>query len=110
MNPTYAKAYENLAWLRATCPDRSLQNGIIAVALAKKARFLSTEGNAILYDIMAAAYASQGNYDNAIRYQLLAIESIDTELAASLKIRLNLYREGKAYQEQSSNRFLGARS
>jgi tetratricopeptide (TPR) repeat protein len=107
LNPKYIKAYENLAWLRATCPDANLRDGIMAVSLAKKARFLRPEGTPALYDILAAAYASQGRHGQAIKYQELAIESTsEQEQQRNFQQRLDLYRNGERYEEAGLNRFL----
>ncbi len=107
LNPKYIKAYENLAWLRATCPDDELRDGIMAVALARKVRFMQPEGTSTLFDIMAAAYASSGSYNEAIRYQQLAIETeSNPQDLSNMEVRLNLYKESTLYRETISNRFL----
>jgi len=107
LDPRYRKAYENLAWLRATCPDASLRDGSLALSLAKKAYFLRGTGTPGLYDIMAAAYASQGRYEMAIKYQQLAIETAGKEIAnKEFEKRLALYKSDTAYQESGGNRFL----
>ena len=105
LNPKYAKAFEHLAWLRATCPEERLRDGAIALVLAKKARFLSPDGNANLFDIMAAAYAALGNYDNAVRYQQLAIAAQNNQ-SPPRQEKLDLYENGKAYRDTVANRFL----
>ncbi|MEX0940955.1 MAG: tetratricopeptide repeat protein, partial [Pseudomonadales bacterium] len=107
LNPKYIKAYENLAWLRATCPDATLRDGVLAVSLAKKARFLRPAGTPALYDILAAAYASQGRHNQAVKYQELAIESTsEQEQRRHFKQRLDLYKKGGIYEDADQNRFL----
>jgi tetratricopeptide (TPR) repeat protein len=105
LDPAYAKAFEHLAWLRATCPDENLRDGQIAVTLAKKARFLTPKADSRIYDIMAAAYATSGNYENARQYQQLAIESAKSQSSTRLK-KLDLYQRGEAFEDQGGNRFL----
>ncbi len=110
LNPKYIKAYENLAWLRATCPVDELRDGIMAVTLARKARFLQPEGTSTLYDIMAAAYASTGSFDDAVRYQQLAIETAREKPASltPLQMRLQMYQDSTGYRDPGGNRFLGS--
>lgn len=106
LNADYVKAYENLAWLRATCPDNALRDGQAALALARKARFLREEGTPGLYDILAAAHAAIGSFENAVRYQELAIESSrDSVERNAFEERLRLYREATIYREAGGNRF-----
>ena len=106
LDAQYHKAYENLAWLRATCPDEGLRDGIMAIALAKKARFLQPEGTSGLFDILAAASATAGKYDQAIRYQQLAIETAEESSdTAPMQQRLELYEEGSIYLDNQVNRF-----
>lgn len=105
LNPEYRKAFESLAWLRATCPVDSLRDGVMAIALAKKARLLAPEGTPTLFDTMAAAYAAAGRFEEAVRYQELAIDYAPE--TGGFEARLDLYRGGSQYLEQeTSNRFL----
>lgn len=105
LNPKYIKAYENLAWLRATCPDNELRDGIMAIALARKVRFMQPEGTSTLFDIMAAAYASSGSYEDAIRYQELAIETAPGKTSELIQ-RLDLYQDSSLYRDDGGNKFL----
>jgi tetratricopeptide (TPR) repeat protein len=109
LNPDYIKAYENLAWLRATCPDSNLRDGIMAVALAKKARFLVPDGTPTLYDIFAAAYAEQGSHEKAVQYQQLAIDTAKRDTQRStFQRRLDTYRTGGTWSDHGGNRFLSS--
>jgi len=106
LDPKYHKAYENLAWLRATCPVESLRDGIMAIALAKKARFLQPAGTSGLYDILAAASAAAGKYDDAVRYQQMAIETAEQATETSpMQQRLELYERQDIYLDETINRF-----
>jgi len=105
LNPDYLKAYKNLAWLRATCPDPALRDGKAAVALAKKARFLMSRGTADLYEILAAAHATAGQLDDAVRYEELAIEAAPRH-ATAMSERLQRYKRGQSWNDAGGNRFL----
>ena len=57
----------NLAWLLATSQDASLRNGLKAVELAKQADRLVGGTNTLVLRTLAAAYAENGEFANAIR-------------------------------------------
>ncbi len=57
----------NLAWLLATSPDASLRNGPKAIELAKQADRLVGGTNTLVLRTLAAAYAENGEFANAIR-------------------------------------------
>ena len=57
----------NLAWLLATSQDASLRNGPKAVELAKQADRLVGGTNTLVLRTLAAAYAENGEFANAIR-------------------------------------------
>lgn len=94
-------AYEDEAWLLATCPDPAIRNGAKAVQLAQAA--LKLADKASLHDTLAAAYAEAGQFDEAVREQSRAIELAKTEAqdgaAAAWSARLDLYRAHMPFHE-----------
>ena len=60
--PGADEAANNLAWLLATCPDRSLRDGARAIALARQASQHSHDQNPVILGTLAAAYAETGNW------------------------------------------------
>jgi tetratricopeptide (TPR) repeat protein len=70
VNPKHPGAYNNLAWLLATCKDASYRNSERAVRYAQKAVELAEKGKdselAEYYDTSAAAYAEAGYFDKAV--------------------------------------------
>jgi len=107
LNPKYFKAYENLAWWRATCPQEKYRDGELAISLAKRARFLREGDDIGLWEVLAAAYARAGKYDDARKYMELSIENTKGKRSISeLQKRLKLYEAGKEYSDEVSNRFL----
>jgi len=53
-------------------------------------------------DTLAAAYARAGNFKEAIHWQERALENpqLSPEVQNRMRARLQLYRDGKAYQEE----------
>src|SRR5262249_17786255 len=73
LNSTSADAYRSLACLQATCPDARFRDPQQAVAAAESAAKLSPQGDCFVLDALGAAYASAGNFDQAVRVQKQAL-------------------------------------
>ncbi|MEM8678439.1 MAG: tetratricopeptide repeat protein [Planctomycetota bacterium] len=72
--PAEMVASHGLAWLLATCPDERLRDGARAVTLAQKACKKVDYEDGDRLDTLAAAYAEQGNFEEAVRWQRKSIE------------------------------------
>lgn len=94
------RALNSLAWLRATCPEPEIRNGTEAVELALKACELCDWKDWGIIDTLAAAYAEQGDFDRAIKYQKQVLEigksSNDYD---KIKQHLVLYEQHRPYRE-----------
>ena len=101
-NPKYAAAYDSLAWLMATCPDGRYRDGKRAVDLAEKA-WKSRETAARL-DILAAAYAEVGRFQEAVNTQEKAITKVKQEgrekALPEYEKHLSSYKSGKPWREK----------
>jgi tetratricopeptide (TPR) repeat protein len=104
-DPRLAGAKLQLAWVLATAEDDTVRDGAEAVRRAEDVRSEFGDGHARLLDVLAAAYAEAGRFDDACR-----MASIGIGLAASnglaehlepFRARLVLYRLGKPYREAS---------
>jgi tetratricopeptide (TPR) repeat protein len=93
VNPENAMAYNNLAWLRATCPVAELRNGKEAVDAATKACALDNWQDANSVDTLAAACAEAGDFERAIEYQkkAMGMEGNSKTALADMQSRLSLY-------------------
>ena len=93
----------NLAWLLATSPDASLRNGPKAVELAGQADRLVGGTNTLVLRTLAAAYAENGEFENAVRtarsaMQLARMHGEDS-LTADLDQQIALYQLGMPYRD-----------
>ncbi len=95
-------AYNNRAWLWATCPDARYRDGKRSVDSATKACEITEWKEALLLDTLAAAYAEAGDFDAAVKWQLRA-NALDANAGDKAKGlgRLKLYEEKKPYRESN---------
>jgi TPR repeat protein len=99
-------SYNGMAWFLAVCQDPKYQNGKKAVEYAQKAISLDNT-NWEFYDTLAAAYARNGKYKEAIDSQEKAIMLLtktnskqDDKNMLDSRMRLNLYKSGKPYTQE----------
>ena len=64
--PGAPRALVELAWLRATAPESDLRDVGRAITLAERARSLYGDTHPVVLDTLAAAYAADGRFDEAI--------------------------------------------
>lgn len=128
-NRNHPFARSQLAWLLATCPDSRVRNGTQALTLARALPEMSGGMSSRAYDILAAASAEAGHYDEAVSNAQIAVDmakrrlerrnppsvrpvpaesATDTfsqsntgpeETLAALEQRLSLYRQRQPYRE-----------
>ena len=101
-NPTSGEMHNACAWLLAVCPKDSIRNGRRAVELAQKACILSNWKQWNDIGTLAAAYAEAGDFEQAIKYEIQAINT-DGITAAGIKgeqNRLKLFKEHKPTHER----------
>ena len=96
----HSRAYQNAAWLMATCPEAKYRNPSLALAAAKKAIELDGEKTSATLDTLAAATAASGNHPKAAEIQQMAVRMavIDSE-KQELNQRLSLYQKGVEYRQ-----------
>jgi tetratricopeptide (TPR) repeat protein len=93
--PARAEALQAEAQLLAGCPDPQLRDGKKAVEAALKS--ISYKDGPAQRDVLAAAYAQAGRFDDAAREEAKAIELVKTggpDDAAAYRQKLELYRRG----------------
>jgi tetratricopeptide (TPR) repeat protein len=102
-DPNWDEAHRSLAWLEATCPDAQFQNPKKAIVAAEMAARLGTPGDYLILDTLAAAYASDGQFDKAIEVQQKAIAGAPPESMSAFEQRLSLYRIGRPFRNVSAS-------
>jgi len=101
--PNSIPTLTNLAWLLATSQDGSLRNGAKAIDLARQADRLVGGADTRVLRALAAAYAENGEFANAIRtarsaMQLTRMHGEDS-LTTDLDEQIRLYQLGMPYRE-----------
>jgi tetratricopeptide (TPR) repeat protein len=92
-------AYDNIAWLLATCPDADFRDGPKAVDYATKACKMLSWTDSSKVSTLAAACAEAGQFDAAIKWenQYLQFPKLSDADVATAKKRLELYTAHKAF-------------
>ncbi|MFO0946024.1 MAG: FG-GAP-like repeat-containing protein [Planctomycetota bacterium] len=101
-DPTFQ---QSLAWTLATHPEASNRNGIEAVQLAKSIARSPNGRRAVVFDVLAAAYAEAGNFkaavDTANQAILLAEQEQKPDLANDIRGRLELFQKNQPYRQSA---------
>ena len=104
VDPEYGDAQNNLAWVLATHPDKRVRNGNEAVRLAELAVKAKRGAAPGLLDTLAAAYAEDHRFEDAVTIARRAIEQAQAggqlKLAAGIKSRLQLYEAGRPFRDK----------
>jgi tetratricopeptide (TPR) repeat protein len=99
LKPDWIPAVASLAWLLATAPEPTIRDPDRALRFAERAADLTEHRDASALDILAAAYASAGRFDEAVATCDRALtRNPDPALARSIRARQELYRQHQAYR------------
>ncbi len=105
IQPDNGNAMSNLAWVFATSPDDSLRDGAKAVQLAEQAMHISGGRIPIIFRTLAAAYAENGRFSEAIQTAQRGIELANSRgnsgLATELQSSIVLYQERQPLRDPS---------
>jgi tetratricopeptide (TPR) repeat protein len=91
------------AWILATHPDAEERDPERALEMAERAVELAPRPIAGLFDTLAAAHASAGQFDKAVeaaeRGVLIAQNQRDIRTASAIRSRIDLYRKRQPFSE-----------
>lgn len=97
----FAMPLNNLAWLRAACPDSIHRDGVEAVKLATRACELTAWKNGDYIDTLAAAHAETGDFDKAIEFQKQALKfpEFEKKHGSNARRQLELFAQKKPIRD-----------
>jgi spermidine synthase len=81
------------AWLLATAPEPGLRDGGEALRFAEQGRERLGEAHPEVLAVLAAAHAERGEFDEAVRWQRLAVARAPLARAADYQAGLALYEK-----------------
>jgi tetratricopeptide (TPR) repeat protein len=105
LQPNDVLALSDLAWVLATWPEASVRNGAQALELAQRANQLTGGQDPMILRVLAAAYAEDGQFAEAVANARQAIQLADSQsngaLADMLRSHLKRYQAGSSIREPS---------
>ncbi|MFQ5731379.1 MAG: tetratricopeptide repeat protein [Planctomycetaceae bacterium] len=99
LDAKFVRAYNNLAWIMATCRTGKHRDGKQAVEYAMKACEMTNFQEAGTLDTLAAALAESGRYDDAVKRASEAAALADDSKKKAILRRLVLYKARKPFRE-----------
>ena len=106
LEPDHAYALSDLAWLLATWPEASIRDRSRALELARRADQLSGGQDPLLLRTLAAAYAENAQFGEAVRTARRALElaaaSPDSGLGDALRLQLKQYEAGTPFRDYAA--------
>jgi Flp pilus assembly protein TadD len=96
--PEDTKLLHALAWILATAPDGGVRDGGEAVSMARRLVTLKGGDDPIALDVLAAAYAAAGRFEEAeARARRAAVLAEGAPVAGEIEARLELYEKRRPY-------------
>jgi tetratricopeptide (TPR) repeat protein len=96
LTPDSAPALADLAWVLAGAPQQSLRDPGLAVRLAQRVVSLTGKNDAGALDVLAAAQASNDDFDHAVASAEAAL-ALKPANAEAIAARLDAYRQRRAF-------------
>ena len=101
LDPNDARPHERLAWVLATATKDEWRDGKKAVDYAKKACELTDWKKPDYLATLSAAFAESGDFQEAIKWQMKALEApeLEQDKDPEYRQRLKMFQEGKPYRQ-----------
>ena len=107
LDPQCPEALNNLAWILATYPDPSIRDGTEALRLAQEALRTAPDQDPICFATLAAAYAENGRFADAVASARQAEEMASTagnkKLAQKYHELAELFSSGRPLRDAPEN-------
>jgi tetratricopeptide (TPR) repeat protein len=100
LQPNLSQAYQRVAWLMATCPESRFRDNAMAIRAARQALELGDADDYQSRDVLAAALASDGQYELAVEELQRAIGVAPRDARPLLDQRLELYQNNRPYRQR----------
>jgi tetratricopeptide (TPR) repeat protein len=100
LDPGNANTQSRLAWIRATCADAAVRDGVRAAESGRKACELTEWKRADCLDALAAAHAEKGEFDEAVKWAERAAQLAREGERPAYLARLELYRRGQPWRDR----------
>ncbi|HEY3855503.1 MAG TPA: tetratricopeptide repeat protein [Verrucomicrobiae bacterium] len=104
-SPQARGSLARIAWRLATSPVASQRNGVKALELAQEMDRLAGNASSTTAEILAAAYAETGQFEQAAAAAQRALELARSEnngaSVAGIEAQLNIYKAGKPFRDES---------
>jgi len=94
-----ARTYLSAAWFLATCPSSRYRDAELALKAAQHAMELSSAPDWHCLEVLAAAHANAGDFDQAVAYQSKVLEMAPPDAEGAAR-RLELYRNRRPYRRE----------
>jgi tetratricopeptide (TPR) repeat protein len=91
----------SLAWLQATCPVDRIRDAEQALVAGQRAAKLAAADDYLTLDVLAAAQANAGHFDEAIATQQQAIAVAPDEFVDPLRYRLAIYGQQQPFRDDA---------
>ncbi len=106
LHPENPTALNNYSWFLSTTAQDAYRDGKKALDLGLKAAQASNYEKAYILSTLAAAYAENGDFENALKYIQKALEiNKDESIAQSIKNEMESYKQNKPIREDSNEWF-----
>jgi len=106
LQPDWPAPLNGQAWILATHSDPDVCDPAAAIRLVRRAADMSDAKNPSVLDTLAAAYASAGQFDQAVATAetalTLATEAANEQLCRRIRMRRDLYVQKKPYRMPST--------
>ncbi|HMD04834.1 MAG TPA: tetratricopeptide repeat protein [Candidatus Binatus sp.] len=94
-------SFNRYGWALATSPISAYRDGPTAILYATHACDLTSWKDAYALDTLAAAYAENGQFDEAVKWQTSALALLGNVERDEFEARLAMYRKREPYRSQS---------